>query len=392
MSQMMRESIKQTDFRGVGKRLKKGQVEADIIEYILNNSSKVSTPNIRAFLKKKHGLHDRTSIDRHLRFLLDKNCIKKYPSKRILKNDWDVKTLKHLKNINQQFIGIKLQTYKKSLDIIIKELFFDVSPDNKSTLIKQLSSSNSFFDVCMRTETDIGALYAKAEDIDQHLEGFEMAQDVKKFVKNIYTEFMKRISINSNIRSIDNNKCINFLSKLYFDQNSQKDSLNIEISENRFRKLLEEIPIMSWGDVSAEELDQRIIREISMKIVSEIFQKTLDAEPTEFSKISEKLLNKVSDEVFKSVMTESPEDMCCYFLGLKFYQRMARRWSPYIILEHCFYQDILNGTVSPEEENVVYNNKMRAAELNLTAKNEPIVIQKNNYRLYTLSKQIDSMF
>ena len=390
----MKESIKKTDIRGVGKRLKEGEVETDILEYILNNSSKISTPNIRAFLKNKHGLHDRTNIDEHLSFLLDENCIKKYSSTRGFKNYWDVKSLKHLKSIKQQFKKIELQTYKKSVNIIIKELFFDVSPDNKSTLIKQLSSSNSFFDVCMRTETDIGALYAKAEDIYQHREGFAMAQEVKKFVKNIYTEFMKRISINSNIQPIDNNKCINSSSKLYFDQNSQKDSLNIEesISENRFRKLLEEIPIMSWGDVSAEELDQRIIREISLKIVSEIFQKTLDAGSTEFSKVSEKSLNKVSDEVFKSVMTESPEDMCCYFLGLKFYQRMARRWSPYIILEHCFYQDILNGTVSPQEENVVYNNKMRAAELSLTSKNEPIVIQKNNYRLYTLIKQIDCMF
>jgi hypothetical protein len=402
----MRESIKKTDIRGVGKRLKEGEVETDIVEYILNNSSKVSTPNIRAFLKNKHGLHDRTSIDEHLSFLLDENCIKKFSSKRGFKNHWDVKSLKHLKNIKQQFKEIELQTYKKSVNIIIKELFFDVSPDNKSTLIKQLSSSTSFFDVCMKTETDIGALYAKAEEIYQHREGFEMAQEVKEFVKNLYTEFMKRISMNYNIQPIGNNKYTNDSSKLYFDQHSQKYSSNIEVSENRFRKLLEEISIMSWKDVSAEELEQRIIREISLKIASEIFQKTLAAVPTEFLKISEKLLNAISDEIFERLMKENIEDMCCYFLGLKLYQRMARKWSPYMILEHCFYQDILNGTVSPQEKDVVskekdivdkerdfvYKNKMRAAELSATCQNKPIVIQQNNYHLYTLIKQMDCMF
>jgi hypothetical protein len=143
-----------------------------------------------------------------------------------------------------------------------------------------------------------------------------------------------------------------------------------------------------------------------MKIASEIFQKTLAAVPIEFLKISEKLLNTISDEIFKRLMKENLEYICCYFLGLKLYQRMARKWSPYMILEHCFYQDILNGTVSPQEKDVVskekdivdkerdfvYNNKMRAAELNLTSKGEIIVIQKNNYRLYTLIKQIDCMF
>jgi hypothetical protein len=132
-------------------------------------------------------------------------------------------------------------------------------------------------------------------------------------------------------------------------------------------------------------------KSLSVREISVITDFSAVLNSTKFSKVSEKLLNKVSDELFKSVMTESPEDICCYFLGLKFYQRMARRWGPDIILEYCFYQDILNGTVSPEEENVVYNNKMRAAELNLTTKNEPIIIQKNNYRLYTLIKQIDSM-
>ena len=109
----MRESIKKTDIRGVGKRLKEGEVETDIVEYILNNSSKVSTPNIRAFLKNKHRLHDRTNIYEHLSFLLEENCIKKYSSTRGFKNYWDVKSLKHLKIIKQQFKGIKLQTYKK---------------------------------------------------------------------------------------------------------------------------------------------------------------------------------------------------------------------------------------------------------------------------------------
>jgi hypothetical protein len=388
----MRESIKKTNIRGVGKRLKEGEVEAYIVEYILNNSSKVSTPNIRTFLRNKYGLHDKTGISAHLSFLLDENCIKKFPGKRGFEHQWDIKTLKHLKNINQHFKEIKLQKYDKSLDIIIKELFSDVSPDNKNTLIKQLSSSASFFEVCMKTEIEIGALYAKAEDIYQHREGFEMARDVKEFIKNLYTEFMKRISINPNIQPIDSNKYINDSSKLYIDQNSQKYSLNIEISENRFRKLLEEIQIMSWGDVSAEKLDQRIMKEISIKTSSEILQKTLPSVPGEFLKTSEKMLNIVSNEIFKRVTKENTEDMCCYFLGLKLYQRMARRWGPYIILEHCFYQDILNDTVSPDEESVVYHNKMRAAELSLTSKNEPIVIRKNNYRLYTVIKQIDSMF
>ncbi len=70
----------------------------------------------------------------------------------------------------------------------------------------------------MKTETDIKSLYIKAENIYQLRDGFEMAQSVKEFITNLYTEFIKRISVSSNIQAIDNKKYINDSQKLDIDQ------------------------------------------------------------------------------------------------------------------------------------------------------------------------------
>ncbi len=97
----MREDIKRNEVRGVGKRFKKNKIKVEIVDYILNNSSDVFEPSIRAFLRDKYKLHDRTNISMHLDGLLEANCVEKIPGKRSLKNQWDIKTLKHLRNIKQ---------------------------------------------------------------------------------------------------------------------------------------------------------------------------------------------------------------------------------------------------------------------------------------------------
>jgi len=362
------------------------EVKTSILELILDSSGPISEPSIREQLYEKYGAADQGLINRQLHSLESIGCVESVsPGKKSRSNYWDIKKLKNLKNVSDHFKEIELKKYEKPIGIIIKDLFFDASPDNKDAIFEQLSTSTSFFNLCIKSGTDIKAFYVNAKKLYQYDEGFEIAQDVKESVKDLHIEFLKRILINPNYIGVNDS------SRLDIDQILLKYYPYIAISEERFRALLEEIQIISGGNMSAEELNQIIMKEISLKFLSEISQNALKAVPTEFLKISEETLSKVSVEIFKRAMEGNPEEMCRNFLALKFYQRIASMWSPYLIFKHCFYQDIINGTVSPEEIDVVCNHKNRAVELDKGSENEQKSIQ-TSHALYAFIQKLGCMF
>jgi hypothetical protein len=241
--------------RARGGHSKPNKVKIGIIKFILQNNGPILESKIREYVENSYAIKNQKTVNTHLHDLKDLGCIERISYQKGLPNNWDITKLKHLKNLRQCFKEIKLKPCEKSINILIDELFFDVSPDNKKDLIRQLSVSVSFFNVCVETGTGIGDLYAKAEDIYKYGEGFEMNQVVEKSVNAIYNEFTKKISIPNPRSDVD--------------------------TENRetFRALLEEIQIMSWGDVSAEELNHRIMSEISIKFLTEVLPKILKEIP-----------------------------------------------------------------------------------------------------------------
>jgi hypothetical protein len=374
-----------------GDRLGKNVVKTEIIKYVISKNDAVTGSDIKLHLREKYGIVDKNNIENHLKKLkTEYHCIEQIePLRNGFESKWIVKKIENLEKIRQHFPEIKLNKCKKSLDIVLKERLFGQTSTNNLNFRYQLSVSTSFFDMCIKT--DIETLYSKANEIYQYGEGFEKAQNVKKCVNEVYTECIKRISIEPNIWLVVCNEYINDSSISDIYRNSLKCFPNVEISEERFRKILEEMPIMSWEEMSSEELHLKIVKEISIKISAEIFQKALEETHLEFLKISEEILNKMSKEIYKRIVSENLEEMCNKISELKFYQDLINSLSPRIIFEHFFHRDIIEGTVSSEEKDFVI--KKKDTESNRGTKTEPISVRlTDDSDVYAFLRQKDIVF
>jgi hypothetical protein len=135
-----------------GDRLNVGEVKSSILKFILKNEKLVGEPAIREFLLKRYNIMDQGNINRHLHDLQKLDCIELIPpEKKGLRNYWDIKKLKNLRNIKQQFPEIRLNDYEKSIKIVLKEHeHFENSPDWLSFYLKLLLSA-SFFNTSIET-------------------------------------------------------------------------------------------------------------------------------------------------------------------------------------------------------------------------------------------------
>jgi hypothetical protein len=119
--------------------LKHKEVKSSILEFILKNNGPVAEPAIREYLKKKHDVIDQSTINKHMHNLQNLICIELIPPKKGLRNYWDIKTLKHLRNIIFYFEEIRLNTRGKSLDILLIERLLTEHPLKKDSPCVQKS-------------------------------------------------------------------------------------------------------------------------------------------------------------------------------------------------------------------------------------------------------------
>lgn len=136
-----------------GDRMNVGEVKSSILKYILKNEEPVGEPAIREFLLKKYYIIDQGNINRHLHDLQKLDCIELIPpEKKGLRNYWDIKRLKNLRNIKQEFPEVRLNDYEKSIKIVLKEHeHFENSPEWLTFYLKLLLSA-SFFNTSIETE------------------------------------------------------------------------------------------------------------------------------------------------------------------------------------------------------------------------------------------------
>ena len=111
-------------------------------------------------LRGKYGIKNPKNIKKHLKDLENDRCIDKIdPLRDGFENKWNITTREHLKNIkyrskdNDCFKRIKLNRYERSLNIILKQLGYNVDSPNASRFRVQLFFSDFFFD--MYLEKDI---------------------------------------------------------------------------------------------------------------------------------------------------------------------------------------------------------------------------------------------
>ncbi|AKB45020.1 hypothetical protein [Methanosarcina vacuolata] len=192
--------------------LKRNEVKAGIIEFIIGQNDTVPEPYIRKHLEKKYGITDIRNMKRHLKDLQHEPylCIEKVPPKKSgLPNNWDIGKIEHVKNIRLHFPEIQLKKYEKTLKIVLKR-FFLLHPDspmaNKFRI--QLFLSSSFFDTCIKyyPETvDTIAYELYKHDFDKWGKDYpEWEQRILEDMflggaVGLFTEMMKRIMTKLNI-------------------------------------------------------------------------------------------------------------------------------------------------------------------------------------------------
>ncbi|AKB43046.1 MULTISPECIES: hypothetical protein [Methanosarcina] len=343
-----------------GDHLKRNEIKAGIIELIIGSNGAVSEPKIREILEKKYKIIDQKNIKNHLTDLKNSSCIVKIPAKSGFANYWDIKKIENLKNIRFKFPAIQLNKYEKSLDIVLKEralkeTLFHVDSPRAYKFRDQLFLSISFFDMCINN--DLETLYDRAYKIYRSNEGYDEYQIIKKRIIEVYTEKIKRISINPSIWLVTYSRYLD----ISLNPDVHKNSLNrfpkIELSEEEFRKILEETPLR-WKEVPRGKLALKFVEELSQKISYELLPKMLKEMPKEFleipqeifNKISEEILTKMSEEIFIEIIAENPKELYDKIFEIKFHQYSMRGLSSDIIFQHCVDRDFADGTESLGEE------------------------------------------
>src|SRR5665647_1687162 len=139
--------------RNQGEHLRRNEVKAGIIEFIISSKGAVPEPEIRKYLGKKYEIEDQGNIKNHLRDLQRRpySCIEKIPPKPGFANKWDIKKIENLRNIRLHFPEIRLNIYEKSLNIVIEERDYNSGTPNANRFRVQLFLSVSFFDMCLKT-------------------------------------------------------------------------------------------------------------------------------------------------------------------------------------------------------------------------------------------------
>lgn len=363
-----------------GDHLKRNEVKAGIIESIIGSNGAVSEPQIREILEKKYKIIDQGNIKNHLKDLKDSSCVVKIPAKPGFANNWDIKKIENLKNIRFKFPEIQLNKYEKSLDIVLKEralkeTTFSVDSPRAYKFRDQLFLSISFFDMCINN--DLETLYDRAYKIYRSNEGYDEYQIIKKRISEVYTEKIKRIIINPSIWLVTYGKYLDISLNLDIHKNSLGIFPKIELSEEEFRKILEEIPLR-WKEVPRGELALKFVEDLSQKISYELISKMLKEIPKElleipleiFNKIFEEILTKISEEIFNEIITENPKELYNKIFEIKFHQYSMRGLSSDIIFQHCVDRDFADGTESSGEEEFMSIIREKVA---LAKKESPLI-------------------
>jgi hypothetical protein len=92
---------------------------------------------------------------------------------------------------------------------------------------------------------------------------------------------------------------------------------------------------------------------LSLRISHEIFR-------TSFQEIADekKLPRKALELDFDIIVEEDSQGFYHKMVGINNHQQKIQYNSPFIIFEHCFEDDILNETVSPEEKEFIKRKKI----------------------------------
>jgi hypothetical protein len=235
------------------------------------------------------------------------------PQKNGRSNQWNIKKLKSLKRIRENFPELRLHKNEKAINTIILEFKRDYTYRfNWLKIYIQLLLSVSFFDTCIEIDT---------KTLCQRIE--------KSYTSLKYPFTYKRINDLLKI-------CYHAYAKYYSD---------FKVPEDMFTAIMKKfsVELIRFGTKKniIEHLDNLpgLPEEIALRIIKTRLSETIE-------KIPKKIPDEINDKDFVQYMLHTLQLI------------MEQRWDydlsiPYLLLEHFLIQDILIGVDSDDEHDFV---------------------------------------
>jgi hypothetical protein len=320
---------------------KKNEMKTSAIEFVLENEEPVSEPDIIKYLKGKYGVSDRATINRHLKDLKELGCLElKPPVKKGLSNYWRATKINTLKNIREKFPDILLNKYEKTLNIVLQEQankgFIDKTDSIEAHRLRvQFLLSKAFFEKCL--EIGIGCLYGKAYDIDPWGEDFAEDSYIEQLVDELYTKFIKKIPITSDITNLE-----------------------IQISKEKLEEILAAVQYnLEFGPSNIST--SRSVNNFLTSITAELHSKFVREIPGNFL-LSNKIYHEISINV-NDAFEQNADELETILYKINIRQYTSRKFVPDTIFQHFFESDVIEGVASREEKRFVRETK-RVIRLN----------------------------
>ncbi|RXA21710.1 hypothetical protein EQO05_00170 [Methanosarcina sp. MSH10X1] len=321
--------------RSRGERLKENEVKIGIIRYIISEDDKVSGPDITKYLLEKYNIVDENNIRNHLNDLKNQCCIEKIRRKPGLENKWKIEKMESLRSIWEHFPEIQLNTYDKSINIILeerdcKEYIF--GPVHCKAFRIQLCLCDSLFNMCL--EKGIKTVLDTAYKMFQYGEGYEEYDHILNDIRTFYNTYIEHISVSPTIWLDVYKENIDNISEVEVCSNSIIVLPNVKINEKTFREIFETtdlwgVDIGNWELKFVEEyaikmadlMNQKMLHKINrgvykrnydLKVLSTyILEKFLADIPDDMSNIENYILLKelsvkISYEIFQTMFKEIP--------------------------------------------------------------------------------------
>jgi hypothetical protein len=354
--------------RKPGERLKHKEVKMSILKRILSNKKEISEPDIRAFLEKEYGLIDQGTINRHLHSLQKEfGCLEKImPTKKGLRNKWEVKNIENLNNIWLHFPEIQLNKYAKALNLIFYEMGLEMNSIWNIKLYAQLSLSNTFFNLVLdkgrkniypqiweiykdKHSTQLG--FVKKSLLDFHLLYIKSnpktnisVEELENIINQIaFTQ--EKLSPDVWNKNFSNLEKVLRIDKFLFVEKEVSDRLNSAMKDevckivNDKHSNLKSLPQYAAFDINKEVSDalenlprEELCENLFIDIYNEIYPEHEESNNREI----------LTDRKMYIQLNEMISQMHKIIEGFQYY-----RFN--FLLEHCYNQDKLTGVASKEE-------------------------------------------
>ena len=330
-----------------------GEVKSEIIELILRHKGLIKEPFIRKSLHEKYDGIDQGTVNRHLHDLQKLGCLDLIPPSKntTRKNRWNIATLKQLEKIRYYFPNIGLNRYEKSLNIVSRYHLHFINPVRDIIFRVQVLLSISLFDLCIKNDTE--TFYTKASEIYRFGKGFEDDLLIQSYIDDIYAKLTNTIFKNINFLLSVWNKHIHNSLKTNIQSDPSEYLQTFSLSGERFQKILKDIKSQA-EDVKEEVIGRKLVQLLSLRISHEIFRTSFQeiADEKKLKKIALKLAFDINDDIFNKIVEQDPKGLYHKMVEINNHQLKIQYNSPFIFFDHCFEDDILNDTVSDEENDL----------------------------------------